>query len=66
MEENVFTNARKIYVKKKIDCELYTNEHVSYSLIIPLEFNSLFKNIKLFNINFMINFRCCFLNFKLL
>ena len=38
MEENVFTNARKIYVKKKIDCELYTNEHVSYSLVIPLKF----------------------------
>jgi len=37
MEENVFTNSRKIYVKKKIDCELYTNEHVSYSQIIPVK-----------------------------
>jgi len=66
MEENVFTNARKIYVKKKIDCELYTNEHVSHSLIISLEFNCLIKTIKLFNTNFIINFICCFLNFKLL
>lgn len=66
MEENVFTNARKIYVKKKIDCELYTNEHVSYSLIIPLEFNCLCKTIKLFLYKFHNKFKCCFLNLKLL
>ena len=47
MEENVFTNSRKIYVKKKIDCELYTNEHVSYSLIIPVKIYWHLKKFKI-------------------